>query len=147
MNIGAFSAVIALGKKDTEYLELENYAGVGFQYPWIGATFTVFLVSLAGLPPTGGFLAKFYIFSEAVKQGMVPLVIIAVIASLISVFYYLRIVVYMYMRKPSHRVDIFMENPALFLVLFFCLYGVLQLGIFPGNVLVVIRQAVSFLPF
>jgi len=147
MNIGAFAAVIALSKKDKEYLELEDYAGIGFKYPWIGATFSIFLLSLAGFPPTGGFLAKFYVFSAAVKQDLVPLVIIGVLASLISVFYYLRIIVYMYMREPSREVEIHMENPALFLVLFLCLYGVFQLGLFPRNVLILIEQAVRSLPF
>ena len=143
MNIGAFAAVIALSRKGKEYLELEDYAGVGFKYPWIGVTFSIFLLSLAGFPPTGGFLAKFYVFSTAVRQGLVPLVIIGVLASLISVFYYLRIIVYMYMREPAREIEIAIENPALFLVLFFCLYGVLQLGIYPRNILVLINQAIS----
>ena len=146
MNIGAFAAVIALGKKDHEYLELEDYKGIGFRYPWIGATFAVFLISLAGFPPTGGFLAKFYVFSAAVRQGLVSLVIIGVLASLVSVFYYLRIIIYMYMKEASYEVDIDIDNPALFLALFLCLYGVLQLGIFPGNILMLIRQAVASLP-
>ena len=145
MNIGAFAAVIALSKKGKEYLELQDYAGVGFKYPWIGVTLSVFLISLAGFPPTGGFLAKFYVFSSAVKQGLVPLVIIGVLASLVSVFYYLRIIVYMYMREPAEEIDIAVENPALFLVLFLCLYGVLQLGLFPRYILVLIQQAVSAL--
>ncbi len=146
MNIGAFAAVIGLSKKGKEYLELEDFAGIGFKYPWIGATFAVFLFSLAGFPPTAGFLAKFYVFSAAVRANLVPLVIIGVLASLVSVFYYLRIIVYMYMRDPSGEVDIDIENPALFLVLFLCLYGVLQLGIFPGNILVLIKHAVASLP-
>jgi NADH-quinone oxidoreductase subunit N len=146
MNIGAFAAVIALGKKDHEYLELDDYKGIGFRYPWIGATFAVFLISLAGFPPTGGFLAKFYVFSAAVRQGLVSLVIIGVLASLVSVFYYLRIIIYMYMKEPSYDVEINIDNPALFLALFLCLYGVLQLGIFPGNILVLIQQAVAALP-
>lgn len=146
MNIGAFSAVIAMGKKDHEFLELEDYKGIGFRYPWIGATFAVFLISLAGFPPTGGFLAKFYVFSAAVREGLISLVIIGVLASLVSVFYYLRIVVYMYMREPTYEVDVHLENPSLFLALFLCLYGVLQLGIFPGNILVLIRQAVEAFP-
>jgi NADH-quinone oxidoreductase subunit N len=145
MNMGAFAAVIALGRKDKEYLELKDYAGAGFKYPWIGVTFSVFLLSLAGFPPTGGFLAKFYIFSAAVRQDLVPLVIIAVLASLISVFYYLRIIVTMYMKEPAEEVEIDLENPGLFLVLFLCLYGVLQLGLFPGNILIIIRQAVASL--
>jgi NADH-quinone oxidoreductase subunit N len=147
MNIGAFAAVIGLSKTGREYLELEDYAGIGFRYPWIGATLSIFLLSLAGFPPTAGFLAKFYVFSSAVRAGLIPLVVIGVLASLVSVFYYLRIVVYMYMKEPGRQVDIEVENPALFLVLFLCLYGVLQLGIFPGNILLVIKQAVSALPF
>jgi NADH-quinone oxidoreductase subunit N len=121
MNIGAFAAIIAVGKKDHEYLELEDYRGIGFKYPWIGATFAVFLISLAGFPPTGGFLAKFYVFSAAVREGLVSLVIIGVLASLVSVFYYLRIIIYMYMREPSYEVDINIDNPSLFLALFLCL--------------------------
>jgi len=147
MNTGAFAAVIALSKRGTEFLELQDYAGIGFKYPWIGATLAVFLLSLAGFPPTAGFLAKFYVFSAAVKANLVPLVIVAVLASLVSVFYYLRIIVYMYMREPAREVDIEVENPALFLAIFLCLYGVLQLGIFPGNILAAIRLAVASLPF
>jgi len=146
MNIGAFSVLIAMSRKDKEYHDLEDYAGIGFTYPWIGASFSIFLLSLAGFPPTGGFLAKFYIFSAAVKEGHISLVIIAVLASLISVFYYLRIIIYMYMKEPSRDVAINTNNPALFLVLFLCLYGVLQLGIFPGNVLIIIKNAIAALP-
>ncbi|MFH1946373.1 MAG: proton-conducting transporter membrane subunit, partial [Acidobacteriota bacterium] len=145
MNIGAFAAIIALSKKGKEYLELEDFSGIGFKYPWIGATFAVFLVSLAGFPPTGGFLAKFYIFSAAMREGMIPLVIIAVLASLISVYYYLRIIIHMYMKPADRVVDIDVENPSLFFVLFLCLYGVLQLGIYPGNVLIFIKQAIASL--
>ena len=147
MNIGAFSAVIAMGRKGREYEELEDYAGIGFKYPWIGATFSLFLLSLAGFPPTGGFLAKFYIFSAAVNQGHISIVIIGVLASLISVYYYLRVVVYMYMREETHPVEINTDNPALFMVLFLCLYGVLQLGIFPGNILILIKQMALTLGF
>lgn len=146
MNIGAFASVTAMGKKGREYLELEDYSGVGFKYPWIGATFSIFLISLAGFPPTGGFLAKFYVFVGAVREGLVPLVIIGLLASLVSVFYYLRIIVYMYMREPVEEIEIYAENPALFLVLFLCLYGVLQLGLFPGNILLLVQQAVRSLP-
>jgi NADH-quinone oxidoreductase subunit N len=146
MNIGAFTAVTALSRKGEEYLELDQYAGIGFKYPWIGATLAVFLFSLAGFPPTGGFLAKFYVFAAAARQDLIPLVVIGVLASLISVYYYLRVIVYMYMREPVQKLEIFVENPALFLVLFICLYGVLQLGIFPGNIIIFIKQAVMSFP-
>ena len=146
MNIGAFAALIAMTRTGKEYQDLDDFSGIGFRYPWIGAILSVFLLSLAGFPPTAGFLAKFYVFSAAVRAGLVPLVVIGVLASLISVFYYLRVVVYMYMREPRWPVEIEVKNPALFLVLFLCLYGVLQLGIFPGNLLIVIKQAIASMP-
>lgn len=145
MNVGAFASLSFLGRHGQEYLELEDISGIGFRYPWIGAGFAIFLFSLAGLPPTGGFLAKFTIFAEAVRQGHLGLVIVAVLASLISVYYYLRVVVHMYMRPPAGEMLIESYNPALFLAFFLCIYGVLQLGIFPGNVLIFARQAAASL--
>jgi NADH-quinone oxidoreductase subunit N len=141
MNAGAFSALVILGRKGREYSELEDLAGIGFRYPWIGASLAVVLFSLAGFPPTAGFLAKFSVFSAAVREGHVGLVVVAVLTSLVSVFYYLRIVVVMYMKEPAADVRIEPDNPGPHLVLFFCLYAILQLGIWPGNILVFIRRA------
>jgi len=145
MNAGAFSALIAMTREGKEYLDLDDFAGIGFKYPWIAASFAIFLFSLAGFPPTAGFLAKFYVFSAAVRQGQAALVVIAVLASLVSVFYYLRVIVFMYMKDSLAEVDIETDQPALYLVLFLCLYGVIQLGIWPGNLLVLIRQAAAAL--
>lgn len=145
MNAGAFSALVAMTREGREYLDLDDFAGIGFKYPWIAASFAIFLFSLAGFPPTAGFLAKFYVFSAAVSQGQTALVVIAVLASLVSVFYYLRVIVFMYMMDPSAEVDIETDQPALYLVMFLCLYGVIQLGVWPGHLLVLIRQAVASL--
>lgn len=142
MTMGAFTVVTVMSREDAEFHELEDFAGLGFKYPWLGAAFSAFLLSLAGFPPLAGFLGKFYIFSAAVRQGFIPLAVVGVLASLVSVFFYLRVIVFLYMREPTREVDIPQENPGLFLVLFLCLYGVLQLGLNPGNVLAVIRQAV-----
>jgi NADH-quinone oxidoreductase subunit N len=145
MNAGAFSALIAMTREGKEDLDLDDFAGIGFKYPWIAASFAIFLFSLAGFPPTAGFLAKFYVFSAAIRQGQIALVVIAALASLVSVFYYLRVIVFMYMKDSLAEVDIEMDNPALYLVLFLCLYGVIQLGIWPGNLLVLIHQAAASL--
>jgi NADH-quinone oxidoreductase subunit N len=145
MSFGAFGSLIAMGGRNREFNELEDFAGIGFRYPWIGALFSIFLIALAGFPPLGGFLAKYYVFSEAVKKGLMPLVLIGLLASLISAYYYLRIIVFMYMREPERDIEIDVENPALYLVLFLCLYGVLQLGLFPGNVLFLLNQALASL--
>jgi NADH-quinone oxidoreductase subunit N len=105
---------------------------------------SVFLLSLAGFPPTGGFLAKFLVFGVAVERGLSGLVIIALMASLVSVYYYLRIIVVMYMSPSLEEVSPEGDQPGVFLALFFCLYAVLQLGIAPGNILAFIRQAINF---
>jgi len=145
MTAGAMSSVIALSRKGAEYVDMEDFAGLGFRYPWLSASLSLFLFSLAGFPPTGGFLAKFYVFSAAVRHGYVGLVIIAVLASLVSVYYYLRIVVLMYMKEPGTEIEIDPDNPALYLVIFLCVYGVVQMGVWPGNLLVFIRQAAAAL--
>ena len=103
-------------------------------------------LALAGIPPTAGFLGKFYIFSAAVAKGQVLLVVAAVLASLIAAAYYLKVIVAMYMREAESDPDLDRENPALYLVIFLCLFGVVQLGVWPGNLLTLIRQAFS-VPF
>jgi NADH-quinone oxidoreductase subunit N len=144
MSAGAFGSVLAAGSAGRERLEIEDFAGLGTTSPWTGAVFSVFLLSLAGFPPTGGFLAKFLVFSRAVDRGLVPLVIIAVLASLVSVYYYLRVIVVMYMRPPGTGLPGDPDQPALFLALFFALVATLQLGIMPGNILALIRSAFIF---
>lgn len=143
MNIGAFAVVTALCRRGEERSEIEDFAGLGFRSPWLGAVFSVFLLSLAGFPPTAGFLAKFYVFSAAARRGLVPLVVLAVLASLVSVYYYLRVIVFMYMRPPAREAEAEAQSPALLLVLFLCLYGVLQLGLNPDHILHLIRRAVA----
>ncbi len=126
-----------------EYTALDDFAGLGRRYPWLAACLSVFLLSLAGFPPTAGFLAKFYVFSGAVREGHVALAVAAVLASLISVAYYLKVIVFMYMKDEAGNVVIEAENSALYLVIFLCLFGVVQLGLWPGNLLALIRQAIS----
>jgi NADH-quinone oxidoreductase subunit N len=143
MNAGAFSVLAAMSRKGVEYTALDDFAGLGRRYPWLAACLSVFLLSLAGFPPTAGFLAKFYVFSGAVRQGHVVLVVAAVLASLISVAYYLKVIVVMYMKDDDSDVVIAAESPALYLVIFLCLFGIVQLGLWPGNLLALIRQAFS----
>ena len=120
---------------------MADLAGLGRRAPWLAAGLTVFLLSLAGFPPTAGFLAKFYVFGAAVRQGHVALAVAAVLASLISAAFYLRVVVTMYMEDGGPGADVERSDPALALVLFLCLFGVLQMGLWPGNLLALIRGA------
>ncbi len=141
MNAGAFGVLIALAGDGTERPSLEDLAGLGRRDPWLAAALAAFLFSLAGFPPSAGFLAKFYVFGAAVREGHLLLAVAGVVASLVSVAYYLRVVVVMYMKDGETGIDAERDDPALYLVVFLCLFGVVQLGIWPGNLLTVIRLA------
>jgi NADH-quinone oxidoreductase subunit N len=107
MTAGAFGIVIANTKGDRERVALEDFAGFGWQQPFMGAAFAVFLLSLAGFPLTGGFIGKLYILRAILNAGHPELAVALVLASLISYFYYLRVVIVMYMRpapaEDTHR--------------------------------------------
>jgi len=143
MNVGAFGVLAAMSGGGEDRTSLADFAGLGRRHPWLAASLTVFLLSLAGFPPAAGFLAKFYVFSAAVAKGHVLLVVAAGLASLISVGYYLKVIVAMYMQEAESEPVLDRENPALYLVIFLCLFGVTQLGLWPGNLLTLIRQAFS----
>ena len=97
-NFGAWSVVIALEKAEGKGLEIADYAGLGRKYPAIAAAMTVFMLSLIGFPPTLGMVGKFYLFRSVIAGGYTWLAIIGVLTSLISAYYYLRVVVTMYMK-------------------------------------------------
>ncbi len=141
--LGAFAVIIALGGPEREALELDDLAGLGRRYPWLGGILAVFLVSLAGFPPTSGFLAKFYVFSSAVRAGHLGLALVGVATSLVSVYYYFRIIRIMFMKEAERDVEADADNPAVYLVLFLCLYAVLQLGLFPGNIVTLIGRTIA----
>jgi NADH-quinone oxidoreductase subunit N len=101
MNIGAFGVVAYLAKKDETAFDLEGYNGLGKRNPLLAAAMGVFMFSLAGIPPLAGFFGKFYVFSAAVKADLIALAIIGVLNSALSVYYYIRVVWYMYFRDPE----------------------------------------------
>ncbi len=132
MNIGAFGAVILARTEDGESLMISDYAGLGFKKPLLALFMTLMLLSLAGFPPTAGFVGKFYIFRSAVESGQIWLVIIGAINTAISAFYYLRVVVAMYMREPEAELD-FHPYPGLLIVaLTLAAIGVVLIGILPS---------------
>ena len=131
---GAFGIVILLGRKGEENLELENYSGLAYKHPVLALSMTVFLLSLGGLPPFAGFVAKFYIFSAAIEEGFVTLVIIAVLNSAISFYYYLKVVVFMYMKEPKGEFQISLTPMTLFVVII-GIIGTVELGIYPDPII------------
>jgi NADH-quinone oxidoreductase subunit N len=134
-NLGAFGAVIALSDGARERLEIGDYAGAAQQQPFIAAAFAICLLSLAGFPPFAGFVGKFLIFSAAVENGWTWLAVIGVLNSLVSVYFYVRPLVQMYMNeaKPGWdkiRVDVFVT-----IALIIAVIGVIALGVFPAPTL------------
>jgi NADH-quinone oxidoreductase subunit N len=97
-SFGAWAVVISLERAEGRGLDLEDYAGLARRYPLLAAAMTVFMLSFTGVPPTLGFVSKFYLFSTVIEGGYVGLALIGVLTSLVSAYYYLRVVVYMYMR-------------------------------------------------
>jgi NADH-quinone oxidoreductase subunit N len=132
MNVGAFGVVILVGRKKDSYLNIYDYSGLGAQHPVLAASMALFMFALAGIPPTAGFVGKFYIFSAAVQAGYIWLAIIGVMNSLVSVFYYLRITVLMYMKPAEADLGPVAFSPAATAVVALTAAGVLLIGIFPG---------------
>ena len=135
MNIGAFGAVILARTEDGESLTISDYAGLGFRKPLLALFMMVMLLSLAGFPPTAGFVGKFYVFRSAVDAGQIWLVIIAAINTAISAFYYLRVVVTMYMKEPDEELDFLSYPGVLLFALLLATIGVVLIGILPSYVL------------
>jgi NADH-quinone oxidoreductase subunit N len=134
MTLGAFAVVSAIEKRGfTRGLEEGDYAGLGLQYPFLGFCMAAFMLSLAGIPPTAGFFAKYYVFSAAVDRGMVSLAVIGVLNSALSLYYYLRVIVAMYMRKGEAPVPVHADL-GVKIVLVVSLLAVLWLGFGPSGI-------------
>jgi len=143
MNLGAFTCVILLGKKGEENTLISDYAGVGFKYPLLAAAMTICILSMAGIPPLGGFMAKFYVFSAAVEAQYYWLAILGVLNSAISVYYYLRVTVLMYFRESEREITGLEFSTAPVIALILALIGTFYMGIFPSNVLSFAQKSIA----
>jgi NADH-quinone oxidoreductase subunit N len=133
--LGAFAIVSALeNNSDTRGLELNDYAGLGLRKPFLGFAMTVFMFALAGIPPTAGFFAKYYVFSAAVSEGLVWLVIVGVLNSALSLYYYLRVIVVMYFKKSEVDAPVF-DDLGIRVVLVVAVFLTFWLGIGPDGVI------------
>jgi len=135
MNVGAFAVVSHLAGAGERFVTLDDYAGLGRRSPLLAATLTIFLLSLIGIPTTGGFFAKFYVFSAALQANLVGLTIIGVLNSAVGAYYYLRIIVMMYMREAREEVPATPVPPALGAALAISVAATLYLGLLPGKIL------------
>jgi NADH-quinone oxidoreductase subunit N len=114
MTLGAWAVVIALEKAEGQGLLLDDYAGLGRKYPLLAASMAIFMLSFTGVPPTLGFMGKFYLFRTVIQGGYLGLAIIGVFTTLLSAYYYLRIIIIMYMREgePVARTDVWLQLTA-----------------------------------
>jgi len=135
MNVGAFAVVSHFASAGERYVTLDDYAGLGRRSPLLAAILTIFLLSLIGIPVTGGFFAKFYVFSAALQSNLVGLTIIGVINSAIAAYYYLRVIVYMYMRDERVEAPVGRIPAGLGIGLAISLIATIYLGVLPGRVL------------
>ncbi|MBI4268028.1 MAG: NADH-quinone oxidoreductase subunit N [Chloroflexi bacterium] len=138
-NLGAFTAIIAFSNRMKNDL-IEDYAGMGKRSPLLALALTFCLISLIGMPPAAGFMAKFYIFNGAVQQGLLWLVIIAVLNSVVSAYYYLRVVKVMWFGTPASEEKV-PSSGALRIALSLSCAGVLLLGVLPGFALELAEMA------
>src|ERR1700723_1240936 len=141
MNVGAFAVVSHFANAGERYVTLEDYEGLGRSSPLLAATLTIFLLSLIGIPMTGGFFAKFYVFSAALKANLVWLGLIGFMNSAIGAYYYLRIIVMMYMRESRRDVPVTPVPWGLGVALAISVAATLYLGILPNRILQFNRQS------
>ena len=135
MTTGAFAVITALTGEGREHSDITELAGVGLQKPWIGFALTFFMLSLAGIPPTLGFFGKYYLFLPAIHGGQISLVVIALLNSVVSVYYYLRPVVLMYFGTDEREVALPQIPPTVVAVILLCLLGVGYFGLAPSQLL------------
>ena len=136
MNVGAFAVVSHLSGKGERYQSIEDFAGLAQKQPFVAAMLSIFLLSLIGVPLTGGFFGKFYIFKAALESHLVWLTVLGLLNSAVAAYYYLRLLVMMYFRDPGEAASSAEPlTPAFSAALILPAIGTLVLGIFPGWVL------------
>ena len=142
MNAGAFAVVTYFSRQGERYVDIEDYAGLGWKQPATAGLFTVFLLSLIGMPLTGGFFGKFYIFKAALDSHLVWLAVFGLLNSAVGAYYYLRVLVVMYMKEPTTTTDTLEPpSPGIRLALWTSAIGTLLLGVFPSVILNYVRSA------
>ncbi len=142
-NLGAFAAIALLGTREHANDDLDSYAGLSARHPAIAAVMAVFLLSLGGLPPTAGFVGKWYVFSAAVQSGYYGLAIIGVLSSVVSIFFYLRVIVMMYMAPPADVPAPAAPSRAAVLALAVSVLLTFYLGVLPGRLVELASKSIA----
>lgn len=139
MNLGAFGIISLIEGENETNLNINSYSGLASRKPMLAALFSIFMFSLAGIPPFAGFFGKYYVFIAAIKAEMTWLAIVGVVSSVISVYFYLRIVVLMYFKEAKTELSLQDSSPGLLAVIISVLL-VIIMGILPGSVIELITS-------
>ncbi|MDQ3254795.1 MAG: NADH-quinone oxidoreductase subunit N, partial [Acidobacteriota bacterium] len=147
MNLGAFAVVTMIARSGDRRTEIEDYYGIGFRAPVLSFALSIFLLSLLGVPLTAGFMGKVVVFREALSQGfasgnqlLVALVVIGVLNTAVSVYYYLGLIVAMFFRERTTEWSAPRIPASISVTLALTVIGVFYLGIFPGQVIDAFRS-------
>jgi NADH-quinone oxidoreductase subunit N len=141
--LGAFGVVVMASVRGEQHTSLSSYAGLARRRPFLGIALAAFLLSLAGIPPMAGFIAKVSVFSAAVQSGYWPLVLVAVLASVAAAFFYIRVIVLMYMQEPMRELESVRieREPAGMVAIAIPAILTVLLGILPGALFGFLRTA------
>ncbi|MBI2855281.1 MAG: NADH-quinone oxidoreductase subunit N, partial [Chloroflexi bacterium] len=142
-NLAAFFAIIAISSRTGSEL-ISEFAGMGRRAPLLALVLAFSVISLTGIPPTAGFMGKLYVFSAAVRSDLVWLAVVGVVNSVLSAYYYLRVVRVMYMAEPSTQERLPVASAPL-AAIFVTGLGILVLGLFPGPFFTFTEKAVAIL--
>ena len=145
MNIGAFVVISHLSSYGERYLQLDNYAGLGYRAPALAARLSIFLFSLIGIPLTAGFLGKFYVFRAAVRADLIWLTVLGVLNSAVASYYYLRVIAAMYMQPAQKEIPLTAPGLATRGVLMVCTLATLLLGVIPHPLLRLVARAAAWI--
>ena len=135
MNLGAFGIISMIENKDEGNLSLYDYSGLGNKKPMLAALLAIFMFALAGIPPFAGFFGKYYVFIAAIESNLTWLAIVGVLSSVISIYFYLRVVVVMYFQKDENILHVEDSSPALLGIMISALL-VIVMGIAPGSIII-----------
>jgi NADH-quinone oxidoreductase subunit N len=144
MTLGAFATVIASAPGGRERIHINEWAGIGQRHPVFAGAMTLFLLSLAGIPPTAGFMGKFFVFSAAVEAGETGLVVVGVLTSAIAAFFYLRVIVAMWLQEPAPEQAGLGQSPALAAGLAVAAVVTVAVGVWPQGLIDLARTAGVF---
>jgi NADH-quinone oxidoreductase subunit N len=141
MNFGAFGVLYLLDGQEGKAQTLEDYRGLGYKYPSLSFLMSLFLVSMAGLPPTAGFIGKFYLFAAAIKEGYLLLAALGIMTCVIGAYYYLRVIWMLYMMEPSREVIAGRVGVVSMVALIAAAIGIMYFGILPEGLAQVANSA------